>query len=341
VANLNLLVIFLTGLTTGGLTCMAVQGGLLVSSLAKQNEAQGAPLSHYQQALPILSFLVSKLIAYSLLGALLGWLGSVVSLSPVIRGYLQIAIGLYLLGVAGALLDLHPLFRYFIITPPKFLMRFINKQSKRANLFTPALLGALTVFIPCATTQAMEIVALGTGNPLYGALVMFAFVLGTSPVFFTLGYLASRLSTQFQSWFYRLAAAFLVFMAIFTVNGGIALTGSIFTIQNFVLAATTDLGDKSGTESVTKNGTQEVTINVANSGYSPNQITLKQGIRTKVTLNTNSTYGCSRSFTIPSLGIQKILPMTGSETVEFTPTRKGSIAFSCSMGMYNGIFKVI
>ena len=34
----NLGVVFLTGLTTGGLSCMAVQGGLLASSLAHQAE---------------------------------------------------------------------------------------------------------------------------------------------------------------------------------------------------------------------------------------------------------------------------------------------------------------
>jgi hypothetical protein len=34
----NLAVVFLTGLTTGGLSCLAVQGGLLASSVAHQAE---------------------------------------------------------------------------------------------------------------------------------------------------------------------------------------------------------------------------------------------------------------------------------------------------------------
>lgn len=337
----NLLIIFLTGLTTGGLTCMAVQGGLLVSSLAKQQEQENAPLSRYQHVLPIVSFLASKLVAYTLLGALLGALGSAISLSPVTRGFLQIGIGFYLLGVAGALLDVHPLFRYFIFTPPKFLVRFINRQSKSANVFTPALLGALTVFIPCATTQAMELVALGSGNPVYGALIMLAFVLGTSPVFFVLGYLASRLSEKFQFWFYRLAGGFLILMAVLTINGGIALTGSVFTLQNFVLAATTDISKLDTNAAAVTNGVQEVEIYVSNNGYTPNNITLKKGVKTRITLRTNNTYGCSRAFTIPALNISKVLPMTGTEVVEFTPMKKGSLAFSCSMGMYNGVFKVI
>ncbi len=34
--NTNLLAIFLTGLITGGLTCMAVQGGLLAATIAQR-----------------------------------------------------------------------------------------------------------------------------------------------------------------------------------------------------------------------------------------------------------------------------------------------------------------
>lgn len=36
---MNLFVIFLTGLTTGGLSCLAMQGGLLASVIANQKRA--------------------------------------------------------------------------------------------------------------------------------------------------------------------------------------------------------------------------------------------------------------------------------------------------------------
>ena len=56
----SLLVAFLTGLTTGGLSCMAVQGGLLASSLANQIEqyvsksAKKKGKRTFKLALPIL-----------------------------------------------------------------------------------------------------------------------------------------------------------------------------------------------------------------------------------------------------------------------------------------------
>ena len=37
---MNLLLIFLTGLTTGGLSCLAMQGGLLAGVIANQKEQE-------------------------------------------------------------------------------------------------------------------------------------------------------------------------------------------------------------------------------------------------------------------------------------------------------------
>ena len=63
---------FLTGLTAGGLSCLAVQGGLLASTLAQDIEKQ-VSRKHHAQA--IAAFLTTKVAAYTVLGALLGWLG--------------------------------------------------------------------------------------------------------------------------------------------------------------------------------------------------------------------------------------------------------------------------
>lgn len=342
----NLLLIFLTGLTTGGLTCVAVQGGLLASVLSPTEEKYKEKLTNRSQVLPIASFLTAKIIAHTILGFFLGLIGSTISLSPYLRGWFQVAIGIYLIGIALSLLDAHPFFRRFIITPPKFLLHLVKNQSKSKSIFAPALLGAMTIFIPCAVTQAMVIVALGTGNPLLSAAVMFAFTLGTSPTFFLVGFLFAKLGEKFQSWFYKVAATILVTMAIFSINGGVSLMGSIYTIQNFVEAAKVSLGSArfpriASATAHLQNNLQVVNIQVSSNGYSPNNITLKKGIPTRLILTTNGTGGCARAFTIPGLRLQKILPPTGVETLEFTPAKTGPLVFTCSMGMYTGTFNII
>lgn len=344
-ANSNLFLIFLTGLTTGGLSCLAVQGGLLASVISPTEEKINRKLQTQNQALPILAFLISKLIAYTILGALLGLLGTVITLSPITRGWFQIAIAIYLLGVALSMLEVHPIFRYFIITPPKFLSRLIKDQSKSKSIFAPAVLGAMTVFIPCAVTQATEAIALATANPLYGAAVMAAFILGTSPTFFALGFVFTRAGSHFQSWFGKVSAALLIVMAVTTFNGGLGLMGSIYTIQNFYEAAKISLNSSAprvaGASATISGDVQEINIAVRSSGYTPQSIILKKGIKTRLTLTTNNTGGCARAFTIPSLRLSKILPETGTETLEFTPTKTGPLVFACSMGMYTGTFNVI
>src|SRR3989344_3924431 len=144
---------------------MAVQCCLLASSISKIQDSRF-------KILGTVSFLVTKLITYTVLGVLLGWMGSKVQLNLTGQAVLQ---------MAGALLDAHPFFRHFVIQPPRFLTRWIRGQSKSGELFAPAILGAATVFIPCGTTQAMMALAVGTGNPVWGAAVMAAFVIGTRP----------------------------------------------------------------------------------------------------------------------------------------------------------------
>jgi len=342
----NLLLIFLTGLTTGGLTCLAVQGGLLASVISPTEEKLKSDLKSHNQTLPLISFLAAKIIAHTILGFFLGLLGSAISLTPYLRGWFQIGIGIYLIGVALSLLNAHPIFRYFIIQPPKFLGRLVRNQSKSKSIFAPALLGTLTIFIPCAITQAMAVVALGTGNPLLSAAIMFSFTLGTSPTFFLIGFLMNKLGEKFQGWFYKITATILVTMAIFSVNGGMSLLGSIYTLQNFVEAAQVSFSGArlpriAGAMARDNQGVQEVRINVSSNGYSPQHVTLKKDIPARLILNTSGTGGCARAFTIPSLRLQKILPVTGTETLEFTPTKAGPLVFTCSMGMYSGVFNVI
>ncbi|EKE05672.1 MAG: hypothetical protein ACD_19C00183G0003 [uncultured bacterium] len=90
-----------------------------------------------------------------------------------------------------------------------------------------------------------------------------------------------------------------------------------------------------------ENGKQIVTINVKNNGYTASTNTLKIGVPVKLILKTNKVGGCIRSFTIPEYNISKILPATGTEIVEFTPTKLGKLTYTCSMGMYSGTFNII
>jgi sulfite exporter TauE/SafE len=357
----QLLGVFVTGLTTGGLSCLAVQGGLLASSLAHQIEAdmlhqpapvpaarpksrkrqrgQPVPTPQIQPALPIALFLLAKLATYTLLGLLLGWLGSFLTFSPVTRAILLMVIGVFMIGNGLRMLDVHPIFRYFAIEPPKFITRFIRRTAKgmgwsesRPGIVTPLFLGALTVFIPCGVTQAMMAAALATGSAWMGAALMFAFTLGTSPVFFLVAYLTTQLGTRLESFFMRFVALVVLVFGLVTLNNGLNLIGSPLSFTNLARSLFP------APEPVEVVGQTNLRLDVANDGYFPSKLVAKAGEPVTLALVTNQTYSCSRDFVIPALGYYQLLPETGTVTVDIPPQPAGTrIRFTCSMGMYTGV----
>jgi len=340
----NVWLAFITGLTTGGISCLAVQGGLLSSSVAHQTEENLVEkVQKTRKWRVVAAFLTSKIFIYTLLGAALGLVGASLTLSPVLLGWMQIAAGAFMLITAARLLKLHPLLRYAVIQPPKWALRLMRGQSTSQSFFAPVLLGFATVLIPCGVTQTMMVLAVASGNPIWGAATMFAFTLGTSPVFFALG--LATLELLKKKSFSFAAAAVIAILGIVSINAGQTLRGSPHTLANYFRALTQISGDSkqnlSGVAGVNASGIQEVAITVRSNGYSASASILKAGVPVRLELVTNNTNGCSRAFTIPSLKISKILPQTGTETVEFTPTQKGTLVYTCSMGMYSGYFEII
>ena len=370
-----ILIAFITGLTTGGLSCLAVQGGLLTASLANQLEQDmlkqpvtGVKQSgshrkkassstrthekiavqkqvHPNTALPIALFLLSKLAAYTLLGALLGWAGSFLTISPISRAILMLLIGIFMVGNGLRMLNVHPIFRYFNLEPPKFITRTIRRTAKNGTeLFTPIFLGALTVFIPCGVTQAMMAAALGTGSAVMGAALMFAFTLGTSVLFFVVAYLATQLGARMEKFFMTFVAIVVLVFGFITINSALNLMGSplsyenitrrIFTVDN-TLASSTPTGGNTSAAASDEAGVLELTVK--NQGYFPKILHAKAGSALTLALITNNTSSCARDFVIPALKYNVLLPQTGQELVEIPPQEPGTIMrFTCSMGMYTG-----
>ncbi len=329
----TVLLALVTGLFTGGISCFAIQGGLLATSVANQQKDT--------QKLSIIFFLISKLIAYTILGFILGTIGSSLVITPKTQGVLQIFAGIVMLIAAARIIDLHPVFRKFVITPPKSLYRLVRKSSKMDSFFAPSILGFSTVLIPCGITQSMMLLAIAAGNGFWGALIMASFTIGTSPLFFTLGMASKKMLDNKK--LSILAALIIFYLGISSLNTGQILRGSNHTLQNYWLAATGNLEPEQDVGKVAgvKDGKQEATIDVITGGYKSESTTLKAGIPVKLTLSTNNTRGCSRAFTIPEYNIMEVLPETGEKIVEFTPTKQGRLVYTCSMGMYTGYFDVI
>ncbi len=329
---MNLLVIFLTGLTVGGLTCLAVQGGLLASVIAAKEEEEVEKGQNNKDAIfPTLAFLISKLIAYTLLGFILGAFGGAIGINQNIQIIMQFVAGIYMIAVALDLLNVHPVFRYVVIQPPKFLTKRLRNVSKRKDLFAPALLGVMTIFIPCGTTLAMEALAISSTNALTGAVIMAVFVLGTMPLFFGVGWITSILGDTYRENFLKIAALAVLYLGIISINGALIAIGSPYSFQSF-------LASKSSNQIAVS---QNVEIMVTSSGYWPQYIKVKKGRPVNIKLTSKDAYSCASAFRIPSLGIVRNLQANETQTISFIPDKIGQIPFTCSMGMYTGKIDVI
>ena len=334
---MNLWIIFITGLTVGGLTCLAVQGGLLASVIAAREEEEVEKgINTKNTIVPTLAFLVAKLVTHIGLGLILGAFGGAIAISQATQITMQFIAGMYMIAVALNLLNIHPIFRYFIIQPPKFLTRRVHNQSKSKAVFAPAVLGAMTIFIPCGTTLAMEALAISSASPFLGAAIMGTFVLGTAPLFFGVGWLTSVLGDNFREKFLKIAAFAVLYLGIVSMNGALTAAGSSFAFQTTSAKSSDNLASAEIVD-----GIQNIEITVSSGGYYPNDIVVKKNLPVKLTLKSNDAYSCASAFRIPSLGIAKNLQPNDTQTVEFTPNTAGEIAFTCSMGMYTGVIKVI
>jgi hypothetical protein len=257
----------------------------------------------------------------------------VLQLNAATRAFLLIAIGIFMIGNALRMFKIHPIFRYFVIEPPKFITRYIRRTSKSEELFTPLFLGALTVLIPCGVTQAMMAVALGTSNPGQAAGLMFAFTLGTSPVFFIVSFLATELGSRVESIFMRLVAVVVLVLGFVSVDSGFTLAGapSVMSWMQSVMSG------PQIAESTPVDASGVLLLTVGNNGYSPRLLHAKAGIPLKLNMVTNNTYSCARGFVIPALNIEQLLPATGTVLIDIPAQQSGSVLhFTCSMGMYTG-----
>jgi len=75
------------------------------------------------------------------------------------------------------------------------------------------------------------------------------------------------------------------------------------------------------------------------SGYNPDVIKIKAGVPVRWEIDGKQITGCTSDIVVPNLKINKKLN-SGLNVIEFTAPNKGTLNFSCGMGMVRGKFIV-
>lgn len=328
--------VILIGLVAGFSSCMALIGGLILGISAKHAEKHPEATA-IQKFRPHLYFNLGRIGGYAVLGGLLGSVGSIVRLSTFLTSGMTLFAGAVMLIVGLQLIGIFPRLSFWKLTLPKSLSKFFgsNRHHAEYNYKNSMLVGALTFFLPCGFTQAMQVYAVSTGSFISGALIMGLFALGTAPGLFSIGGLTSALKGSAARKFFKMAGVVVIIFAFFNISNSLALAGI-----NFKGSDKTSYANYKDPNVELVSGVQVVKMTESNSGYSPNKFTIQKGVPVKWIVNAKAPYSCAASLVVSKLGISKNL-VPGDNVIEFTPKEVGNITFSCGMGMYTGVFTVV
>jgi len=327
--NMGYGLLFVVGLLTG-FHCIAMCGGFIVSYTAKDaQEGRKSYKSH-------LMYGVGKTISYTIIGAAFGLLGSIITFTPLIRGFAGIIAGLFLIIFGINMLGFNFL-RKLRISTPSLINHFVNKNSKHNN--SPLIIGLLNgLMIACGPLQAIYVMAAGTGSMIEGAKLLFIFGLGTLPVMLGFGFLTSVISSKMTHKILKASGMIVVLLGLIMVNRGLTLTGTGFDLDSLKSSVQSqDIQDNKAIE--IQDGYQIIRMDVLSSGWSPNQFVLKKGIPVKWIINGKEITGCNNAIVVPKLNLNFDIKK-GEQTIEFTPTESAIIPWSCWMGMIKGTFIV-
>ena len=331
-------VILLIGLVAAISTCMALIGGLSLGLSAKFAESHPTA-TPAEKFYPHIFFMIGRILIYALLGGFLGALGTVFQFSPVANGILTILVAIVMLIMGLQLINIFPRLNRFKISLPKGLSRSLglNKKGAVYSHQRAMIMGGMTFFLPCGFTQAMQLYAISTGDFGYGAMTMGLFALGTAPGLLSIGGITSLVRGSFKEKFFKAAGLAVIFFALFNLNNGYTLAG--LSLGNAGSGSSNQEKIINDPNVVLKDGVQIVSMIETNNGYTPNKFSIRKGVPVRWEIDAQAPYSCASALVVPKLNIQKNLK-TGLNVIEFTPDEVGKIPFSCSMGMYTGVFIV-
>lgn len=331
----SLPVVFLIGLTAGISTCMALVGGLILGASAKYAEDHPSA-STLQKFQPHLIFNLGRILSYTFFGAIVGLLGSFFQLSSSTVGLLVMMAGAAMLLLGAQLLEIFPILHRINFSLPKNLTQLLRIKEQS----NPFILGAATFFLPCAFTQAMILFAAASGSALIGAITLGTFAVGTAPGLLGIGGLTCVIKGSIAKIFFKTTGIIVILLGVFNIQNGYNLTGwDVMAIPKEIFA-TAFLPSSPVAPPVQQNGIQIINMTQDGSGYRPNNFTIKRGVPVRWVINSLSPYTCAASIVLPRFNIRKSL-QTGENVIEFTPTENGRLPFSCSMGMFRGVFNVV
>ncbi|CZE48970.1 sulfite exporter TauE/SafE family protein [Campylobacter geochelonis] len=201
--------------------CLGMCGGFVMAYSVKLAKKSKFEAFYYS-----LSFHISRVFAYVLLGFIAGYFGSIFAFSSQIMGYVKFAIGLFLVVLGVALIKRGELLKF--IENDKIWKKFFAKPTKFAmqesSFGSFVLLGFLNGFLPCGVVYTFLAMAIMSGSAIKGAFIMVIFGISTIPSMLGLSFVTNLLNLKLKQIMLYISAILIIAFGIYNAYLGFEAT---------------------------------------------------------------------------------------------------------------------
>ncbi|MFA7571804.1 MAG: sulfite exporter TauE/SafE family protein [Sulfurimonadaceae bacterium] len=218
--NISLLSIITIAILGSFGHCVGMCGGIVIAYSSTKVQSNW---NKSKQTLSHILYSLGRVVTYTILGALFGFLGSVTTFNSTTNGLFLIFTGLIMLLVGLSLfgkLKFLTLIEHSV-SKQVWYQKSFKKLIASNSLMSFYLLGMLNGLLPCGFVYFFAITAASTGSALYGALVMLVFGLSTIPALFSLGFFVGLFKqSEFRNLMIKLASIAVILYGIYIIYLG-------------------------------------------------------------------------------------------------------------------------
>ncbi|MBN2848659.1 MAG: sulfite exporter TauE/SafE family protein [Coriobacteriia bacterium] len=335
---------FALGLATS-VHCISMCGPMVVTYAVSCGEGAG----WRERLAPNLAYQGAKIASYTVVGLLLGAIGSFFDVDGV-RPYVMVAAGLFMIVLGLGMTGRVPWALKLTPRPPQALVRALSRLRRRSaagaeggnSLAVPVSFGLLTGLMPCAPLQAAQLVAATSGSALSGAVTMLAFGIGTAPVMLAFGTASSLVPARWRQRLNLVLVGVVIISGLVFLNRAALITG--FPVNSQTLMSALSGPRQSEVTAVFDEGADgvaEVPLVIQSVQYFPASVVVPAGRPVRLVVDRREANTCSDELVIPNLGVSVALAPNGVTEVMLPASEPGVYPMTCGMAMMSGQIVVV
>ena len=320
-SSLSFGMLFVIGLLTS-VHCIAMCGGINLT------QSTVAAKSNRSVVRSNLAYNAGRVISYTVIGGIVGGVGSMISFNGTMRGAVTVIVGVIMIIMALSMLGMfRPLRRLPLHLPQGLYMKLAGHAAKGSSFA----IGLLNGLMPCGPLQSMQIYALSAGSVLKGAFSMLLFSLGTVPLMLGLGLFSGRLNRKKAGIMLTVSALLIFVMGVHMTGNGLILSG---------ISPASGARNGSAVMAEYRDGRQYVRTEVDYGSYEAFSVRAGVPVEWTIFVPEGKLNGCNSEIVVPGLDLSVRLH-EGVNVVSFTPDETGTIPYSCWMGMIKSSINVV